>query len=120
MAREEARLATTQADDFEKEWWDFFRKVQSGKTTDAYSSSEAPRLREALPAAPPLREAAEALALTQSKPSEEFDIQIFHPIRENKIKQSSSTHAEQAKRGIRHSDLSSTSRIKVKQTFPSM
>ena len=29
-----------------------------------------------------LREAAEALALTQSKPSEEFEIQISHPIRE--------------------------------------
>ena len=51
-----------------------------------------------------LREAAEALAPTQSKPSEEFDTQIAHPVREKKIKQSSSTHAEQAKRGIRHSD----------------
>ena len=41
VAREQARLASTQADDFEQEWWDYFYKVKAGEIrAAAYSSSE--------------------------------------------------------------------------------
>ena len=40
IARDEARLATTQADELEDDWWEIFHKVKSGRTTEKYSSSE--------------------------------------------------------------------------------
>ena len=37
-AREEAHLATTQAEDFEKQWWAFYHAWRAGRTTEEYSS----------------------------------------------------------------------------------
>ena len=38
LARQEAHLATTQAEDFKKQWWDFYHAWRAGRTTEEYSS----------------------------------------------------------------------------------
>ena len=43
LAREEARLATTQADDYEQMWWDFYHKIRSGESKEEYSCVEGER-----------------------------------------------------------------------------